>query len=203
MTKEEQQLYNKNYRKANEEKLKLYRKDYYAKNKEKMKSSVKKNKEELKIYNKKYREVNKTNIKQYGKKYREVNKEVIKVKHNDYLKNRKSIDPIFKLKSNIIVSICNNIKKLGFTKKTRTHEILGCSFEEFKQHLESKFESWMNWDNRGLYNGTPNYGWDIDHIIPVSTATTEEEVIKLNHHSNLQPLCSYTNRVIKKNAFLE
>ena len=39
---------------------------------------------------------------------------------------------------------------------------------------------------------------DIDHIIPISTAKTEEEIIKLNHYSNLQPLCSYTNRVIKR-----
>ena len=56
----------------------------------------------------------------------------------------------------------------------------------------------MTWENRGLYNGELYYGWDIDHIIPISTAKTEEEIIKLNHYSNLQPLCSYTNRVIKR-----
>jgi hypothetical protein len=86
----------------------------------------------------------------------------------------------------------------GFTKKTRTYEILGCSFEEFKSHLESKFELWMNWENRGLYNGEVNYGWDLDHIIPISSAETEEDIIKLNHYTNLRPLCSYVNRVIKK-----
>ena len=76
--------------------------------------------------------------------------------------------------------------------------ILGCSFEEFKYYIGAKFESWMNWNNYGLYNGELNYGWDIDHIIPVSTAKTEEDIIKLNHYTNLQPLCSYINRYVKK-----
>ena len=90
------------------------------------------------------------------------------------------------------------MKTKGYIKKSKTNEILGCSFEEFQFHLENKFENWMNWDNRGLYNGDFNYGWDIDHIIPLSSAKTEDEIIKLNHYSNLQPLCSYTNRYIKK-----
>ena len=55
----------------------------------------------------------------------------------------------------------------------------------------------MNWENYGKYNGELNYGWDIDHIIPLSSAKSEEEVYKLNYYSNLQPLCSYTNRYIK------
>ena len=60
----------------------------------------------------------------------------------------------------------------------------------------------MTWDNKGLYNGELNYGWDIDHIIPVSSAINEEGVIALNHHTNLQPLCSKVNRDIKKNVIL-
>lgn len=59
----------------------------------------------------------------------------------------------------------------------------------------------MNWNNRGLYNGKLNYGWDIDHIVPISTAKTEEELLKLNHYSNLQPLCSYTNRILKNKTY--
>ena len=57
----------------------------------------------------------------------------------------------------------------------------------------------MSWDNYGLYNGTPNYGWDIDHKIPNSSALTEQEVVQLNHYTNLQPLCSYYNRDVKRN----
>ena len=56
----------------------------------------------------------------------------------------------------------------------------------------------MTWYNYGKYNGELNYGWDIDHIIPISSARSEENIIKLNHYTNLQPLCSKINRDIKK-----
>ncbi|HMZ47140.1 MAG TPA: hypothetical protein PLU36_10075 [Chitinophagaceae bacterium] len=56
----------------------------------------------------------------------------------------------------------------------------------------------MNWRNKGLYNGTPNFGWDIDHIIPLSSAVNETDIIKLNHYTNLRPLCSYVNRYVKR-----
>ena len=57
----------------------------------------------------------------------------------------------------------------------------------------------MNWDNYGNYNGTLDFGWDVDHIIPISSAKTEEELYTLNHYTNMRPLCSYTNRYIKRN----
>jgi hypothetical protein len=76
--------------------------------------------------------------------------------------------------------------------------ILGCTFEEFKSYLEAKWEPWMNWENYGLYNGKPNYGWDIDHIKPIKTAITEDDIINLNYYTNLQPLCSFINREIKR-----
>jgi HNH endonuclease len=56
----------------------------------------------------------------------------------------------------------------------------------------------MNWENWGKYDGKINTSWDIDHIIPISSAVTEEDILKLNHYTNLQPLCSYVNRYIKK-----
>lgn len=42
---------------------------------------------------------------------------------------------------------------------------------------------------------------NIDHIIPLSSAKTEEDIIKLSHYSNLQPLCSKVNRDIKKDIW--
>jgi len=87
----------------------------------------------------------------------------------------------------------------GYTKISKSQLIIGCSFDELKKYIESKFETWMTWENRGLYNGDFNYGWDIDHIIPLSSALTEEDVIRLNHYTNLQPLCSKINRDIKSN----
>jgi protein-arginine kinase activator protein McsA len=44
--------------------------------------------------------------------------------------------------------------------------------------------------------------WDIDHITPISSAASQQEILKLNHYTNLQPLCSYTNRYIKKDNLI-
>ena len=137
------------------------------------------------------------------KLYRERNKEKIQSYHRNYVKERKKNDSLYKLKFNTKVLINNIIKNRGFIKKNKTHEIIGCSYEDFKKYLESKFEPWMSWDNYGLYNGIGNYGWDLDHIIPISSAITENDVIKLNHYTNLQPLCSFINRNVKKNKFIE
>lgn len=112
---------------------------------------------------------------------------------------RKKEDPIYRFKSGIRSRISIIFKRGGFSKKSSTFNILGCSFNELTIYLESKFESWMTWENRGLYNGKLNYGWDLDHIIPLSLAKTEYEIIKLNHYTNLQPLCSKINRDVKKN----
>lgn len=118
----------------------------------------------------------------------------------NYKRSRRKADPIYNLAMNLRSSISNIFEKSNLQKRLRTLEILGCSFIEFKEYLESKFEPWMTWDNKGLYNGTINYGWDIDHIIPISSAKTEDDIIKLNHYTNLQPLCGYYNRYIKKDT---
>ena len=203
MTKEEKKEYFKNYRENNKEKLKEYKKKYRENNKEKLKKKGRvyneNNKEKRKLRNKKYREKNKEQIrikdKIRNKNYRE--------KLNKDRKLKRGNDPFYKFSCKIRKDITNIFKKNGYTKNSRTKEILGCSFEEFKIYIESKFESWMNWENRGLFNGEINYGWDIDHIIPLSTAKTKEDLIKLNHYTNLQPLCSKINRYIKKdNLFL-
>lgn len=94
-----------------------------------------------------------------------------------------------------------SIKNTNTQKSSKSEDILGCSFEEFKSHLESQFESWMTWDNHGNPKDgifEPNKTWDIDHIIPLSSATTTDDIIKLNHYTNLRPLCTYNNRWVKK-----
>ena len=117
---------------------------------------------------------------------------------NTYAKERRKSDPLFAISSSIRRLIRLSISRNGYSKSEKTVNIIGCSFEEFKLYLESKFESWMTWENRGLYNGEFSFGWDVDHIIPVSSGKSEEEIIKLNHYTNLQPLCSKINRDIKK-----
>lgn len=138
-----------------------------------------------------------------SEKYIEWYKDNINIIRVNRMKNQRKrlLDPLENIKNRIRKSILTTFSTRKYTKKSKTTKILGCSFEQFKKHLESQFEDWMDWGNRGLYNGTLNYGWDIDHIIPISTAKTEEDVIRLNHYSNLQPLCSYINRNIKRDNF--
>jgi len=144
----------------------------------------------------KNKEYNRENKQELNKKRNIRNK-----KNKIHLKitERRQNDAVFRIRKNIRTYIRNSFKYKGYKKTTKTEIILGCTFKEFKSHIESIFESWMTWDNYGKYNGDFNYGWDIDHIIPISSAKTEEDVLKLNHFSNLRPLCSYTNRHIKSN----
>lgn len=176
-------------------------KEWREANKDYQKEWREANKNKVKEYQERYSDYQKEYQKIYQKEYNEKNKEKRNENKRIYEKTKKSLNPLYKLTCNIRTLICNSISRSGFSKKSRTNDILGCSFEEFKEYLESKFESWMTWENRGLYNGTPEYGWDVDHIMPVSKATTEEELLKLNHFSNLQPLCSKINRDSKRNTF--
>ena len=155
-------------------------------------------------YNKEKRILNKEEIKKYKKEYFQKNKELITSKRrekynlNKDIINEKRRDDIPKRLNNTIGGVIRRyLKNNGFNKNSRTYQILGCSPIELKTYLESKFEKWMTWENYGKYNGEINFGWEIDHIIPISTARTEEDIMILNHYTNLQPLCSYTNRYIK------
>ncbi len=184
--KESMKEYYKKWSEDNKEKLSEDNKEYYNKNKEYIK-------EKSRLYRK-------NNIEKI-KKYRLDNKEQLNQKRNQKRQNRLKEDIIFSLESKCRKLISETFIRSGYSKNSKTFEILGCTFEEFKKYLESKFEDWMTWDNRGLYNGELNYGWDIDHKIPISSAKNIEDVIKLNHYTNLQPLCSYTNRYIKRDNY--
>lgn len=195
--------YNKEYNKRNKETLAQNRKKYYLDNKEyfnnKYKEYYVENVDKIKSYQKDYNILNKDKKSENNRIHYSLNKDAIIRKNTDYVKNRKKSDNLFKLKISITNTIHNSFYRSKFSKSGKTESIIGCSFEELKKYLESKFEHWMNWENKGLYNGDFNYGWDIDHIIPISSAKSEEDIIKLNHYSNLQPLCSKLNRDIKKN----
>jgi hypothetical protein len=214
--KEKKKISAKKWRDKNKEyiknKNKEYNKQYYIKNKvykEKNILSEEEIKENRRISSKKWRENNKDytieyknknidKITEYQKEYRLLNKEDLNKKRIIRKKERYKNDIEYRVKSQIRASIFKIFKRNGVSKNSKTVDILGCSFEEFKLHLESKFENWMTWENKGLYNGEFNYGWDIDHIIPLSSANSEEDLYKLNHYTNLRPLCSHVNRDIKK-----
>lgn len=200
--------YQKQYRFDNKENAKEYQKQYYLENKEELKKYYLDNKEEILKIKKQYRLNNKEKTKEYNKQYRLENKEELKKYHaqynfnnKEYKKqwdlnnkgklnknriNRKLNDPLFKLSGNIRTRIYQSIKNQGYSKKSKTYDILGCSFEYFKKHLEQRFADGMNWNNYGE--------WHLDHIYPVSLAIDEEHLIKLNNYTNFQPLWAEDNR---------
>lgn len=162
---------------------KEYRKNDYVKKSE---SEFRiKNKEYYTDYAKKWKELNADKISMYhknsnNKPYRkEYQKRFSKLNQ----KKRRQTDTIFRLSGNVRSYIRQIIKN---KKTSSTIDIIGCSFDDYKKYLESKFESWMTWENYGKYNGEKNYGWDIDHIIPLSSAKTEEELLMLKRQKIYQ-----------------
>ena len=130
-------------------------------------------------YNKQWRESNPEYFKTYYKEWYKNNKHKI----NNYQKIKKQKDPIYKISSCIRTRISQTLS--GYSKSKSTLEILNvCNFKEFKNYIESKFTDGMDWNNYG-------YGkdkWVIDHIIPLASAITEQDIYILNHHTNLQPM---------------
>jgi hypothetical protein len=190
----------KEYSSKNKEKLSIAKRKHYLLNKEKYNESSKKwyvdNLEIKKEYDKLYVIRNKEKRSKTHKEWRKLNIENIRIYKKKYYHEITTKDPLKKIKILLRAMIKRSIKvKNG----NLTSDILGCSYQFFKEYIESKFEPWMNWDNQGMYNGELNYGWDIDHIIPISSAMNQEEMIRLNHYTNLQPLCSKVNRDIKNN----
>lgn len=66
---------------------------------------------------------------------------------------------------------------------------LGCSIEELKTYLESKWQPGMNWDNWS------KDGWHIDHIRPLASfdLSDPEQLRQACHYTNLQPLWAEDN----------
>lgn len=77
------------------------------------------------------------------------------------------------------------LAQVGAIKTSPTFEQLGYTAADFAAHIERQFLPGMGWHNMA--------SWQIDHIIPVSEARTEADVIALNQLSNLRPLWAEEN----------
>lgn len=179
--KEKEKLYREN----NRERISLRDKEYYENNREKIilhrKEYYKNNKEKISLIQKEHRETNREKYRLYGKSYYEKNREAKIKKSYEYIRKRRKDDELFAFTDRVRGLIRRSVARKGYTKKSKTQEIVGCTFEQLKEHLEN---TWYN--NYGTpYNGEPVH---IDHIIPLSTAKSEEDVIKLCHYTNLQYL---------------
>lgn len=153
----------------NKEKIKEYSRKYYASHKE-----------QAQKYSKKYRTENADKIRQQKTIYARTSP-VAKAQRARYKKRRLERDPVFVLKERARKTIADSFLRRGYKKNSKSQEIIGCDWPTFTKHL------FKTWEKR---YGTVYAGEDyhIDHIIPLSEAKTEDEVIKLCHYTNLQLL---------------
>lgn len=170
----------KAYRDANAEKLRLKTLAYNARPevKEMRRAHAKANAEQIAKRDKAYREKHKEHIRARHAAHRRK----IRPKINEYQTRRYSEDPLFRLRVTYRTRILDAMRRGGYTKRSKTSSLLGCNLETFKAHLESKFIPGMTWQNRG------RYGWHVDHIIPLASAKTQEDIERLCHYTNTQPL---------------
>lgn len=157
----------------NKEEINAYHKEHYIKNKSKKL-------EYSKIYNKQKNA--KPEEQQKRKEYNELNKEQIKIYSKSYNNKEYKINPSFKIRKLLISKINQSLKKQNTTKRNKSLKYLGCSKEEYKQHLEQQFLPEMNWSNHGSI-------WEIDHKQPLSSfdLTKEENIYKAFNYLNTEP----------------
>lgn len=166
----------KNYREKNHDKRSETLKKYYLNNKEK---------ELLRL--KKYRIENSEKRKQTVKNWYINNKEKSNETAKKWKQQNRLNNPMYKAWENLRSRTKDFLFNKNNFSKSKTLLIIGCTPDELKHHIENQFKTGMSWDNYGFY------GWHIDHIIPLSSAKDDEELLKLCHYSNLQPLWMLEN----------
>jgi hypothetical protein len=199
----------------NKEKILKQKKEYYLNNKKevlKQKSEYYNLNREFLLTNaknyyyshqeqiKNYREENKEHIAEITKKHRQERKEYYNNYKNTFDINRRKTDINFRIKCNLRTRLYNALKRNS--KLSSTEQLLGCTVEEFKKYIESKFQPGMTWSNWGKGFGKKGkQEWHIDHIIPcvLFDLSNSEEQKECFHYSNLQPLWAKENLLKGKN----
>jgi len=184
----------KRYAKDNVEAERLRTKKWQEENPEKFKASHRasreKHKEKRYQMTRDWRERNKEHLRAYY----ETNKDRSRKNLRRWVKARYAADPQYALIVKARTLIRHAFNRFGFKKKTKTEELLGCDWETLKRHIESQFYGGMTWESFQQKNHIGTSMVEIDHIIPISSAKTEEDVMRLSNHNNLRPLWWWENR---------
>lgn len=179
----------KKYREAHKEEIKAYHKAWRDNNREHLneqqKARYKENPQMFKEINNRYKASHQEAVKEARTRYKTENRQ----KCTDYERNKRHNDPVYRFRTSSRHLIWMYAKNKGYTKPIRVWEMIGCDFNTFLAHIQSQFEEGMTLENYG--NGENQ--WNIDHIIPISTANTDEDIERLNHYTNLRPLWSTDN----------
>lgn len=106
----------------------------------------------------------------------------------EYRAKREKVDVGFKIQRRIRSRIAVVVKRCNAQKSDRTINLIGCSVNILKTHLEKQFTEGMTWENYGE--------WHVDHIIPCAAFdfTKKEDQLKCFNYKNLQPLWAYDNK---------
>lgn len=173
----------KEYYKTNSAQLRAYRESHCSK--EQCRIYYELNKEHIKEKCKAYYKDNKEELNASSRAYNSNNKEQLRKKRLIYRNKRIKKDELYAAKTKLRNLVSNAFIRIKFSKPAKTEVLLGCSWQEAKEHMENLFLPGMTWANHGE--------WHIDHKVPIASATTIEEAIALNHISNLQPLWAKDN----------
>ena len=128
-----------------------------------------------------YRQKNAAKIKLAKQKYGVENRE--KISKN--IAKRRANNPLVRMANSMRRSIRRYLDA-GQKGEMSSFEIIGCSKDDLRKHLESKFRDGMTWQNYGKH-------WHIDHIVPLISSKSVDEIKRLCHWTNLQPLTAFEN----------
>lgn len=124
---------------------------------EKKKKWVQKNRAKMRVVAKRFRERHPVKIKEGKAAYYQRAKPKIYAK----AKHRFSTDEMYRLEAIVRGRIRKALRIQKAIKSKRILELLGCSLEEFRAHLQSLFTEGMSWDEVRLGR------IHIDHVVPI------------------------------------
>jgi len=105
-----------------------------------------------------------------------------KAHSREWKKAKRKTDPVFRMKCKVRSLVSRALMYRGMYKPDSYEAIVGCMYSEFKDYIESRFLDGMTWDNHG------KFGWHLDHIVPLASAKSNDDAIRLSHYTNIQPL---------------
>lgn len=177
------------YRESHKEEIKASHKAWRDKNRERLNEQARERYKEdpqaAKARKDRYVAAHQEQVKAANKRYKQENRQ----KATDYERTRRQTDPIHRFRSSFVCLIRGYLRKKGYKGGKSTWEVVGCDFDAFLAYIRSQFSDGMTIENYGHGKGR----WNIDHIVPISTAQNDEDLERLNHYTNLRPMWATDN----------
>lgn len=108
--------------------------------------------------------------------------------YSEYERYRRKNNPYYHFLNWLRGDINRSLRRQHAAKGGRTEELVGCPFEQLRDHISSQFTEGMSWDKRESF--------DVDHIVPVSAfdlKDVEEQRWAFNWQ-NMRPMSPLANK---------